>query len=91
MRNATREEFFEYAKGLNLNDMERITALLVAYYDDYLAIPEEEKDHKDLAYYKYMCLFAKYGPQVLYFADSVIAFRKQLELDLNEIEKEKLN
>jgi len=86
MKGYNKEEFFEYVKTLEFDELEDCAAFIQYYYDYYRKLPEEPKEEKDLAWHKYLILMSKFGITFVSFTASVIEFRKKLQ---NEIDQEK--
>lgn len=81
----TQEEFLQYVKNLEFNELEDVASFVTEYYEYYRNLPEEKKEEKDEAWQKYMILMAKFGMMFVSFTATVIEYRKQLN---DEIEKE---
>lgn len=81
----TQEEFLQYVKNLEFNELEDVASFVTEYYEYYRNIPEEKKEEKDEAWQKYMILMAKFGMMFVSFTATVIEYRKQLN---DEIERE---
>jgi hypothetical protein len=84
----TREEFVEYVKNLEFQELEDVAAFVTQYYEYYNNIPGDKKEEKDEAWQKYMILQAKFGMMFVSFTYTVIEYRKQLN---DEIEKEAID
>jgi len=85
MKDYTREEFIEYVKKLEFQELEDCATFITEYYNYYKNLPEESKEEKDAAWEKYMVLMSKFGMMFVMFTTSVIDLRKMLN---NEIEQE---
>lgn len=78
----TQEEFLQYVKNLEFNELEDVASFVTEYYEYYRNIPEEKKEEKDEAWQKYMILMAKFGMMFVSFTATVIEYRKQLNEEL---------
>jgi hypothetical protein len=85
MKDYTREEFIEYVKKLEFQELEDCASFITEYYNYYKNLPEESKEEKDTAWEKYMVLMSKFGMMFVMFTTSVIDLRKMLN---DEIEQE---
>jgi hypothetical protein len=81
----TREEFVEYVKELEIDDLEQMVDLVLEYFDYYKKLPEES-ENKQLAWEKYVILISKYGVIFAEYSKMVLKFKKNLEMvrDQNE-------
>lgn len=86
MKSFTREEFLEYVKGLNFEELEDVSNFVQEYLDHFQSIPEENVKEKDDAWEKYMMLMARFGSMFLAFTISVINFRKILNDEMSQEE-----
>jgi hypothetical protein len=86
MKSYTQEEFVEYVKNLEFDELEDCAAFVTQYYNYYKDVPETDKEEKDLAWAKYMILMSKYGMMFVAFAASVVEFRKRLQNEISEEE-----
>lgn len=78
----TQEEFLQYVKNLEFNELEDVASFVTEYYEYYRNLPEEKKEEKDEAWQKYMILMAKFGMMFVSFTATVIEYRKQLNEEL---------
>jgi hypothetical protein len=86
MKSYSQEEFVEYVKKLEFDELEDCAAFVTQYYNYYRDVPESDKEEKDAAWGKYMTLMAKYGMMFVAFAASVVEFRKMLQNEISEEE-----
>ncbi len=82
MKSFTREEFVEYVKTLEFEELEDIGAFIQEYFQFYEAVPVENKEEKDEAWAKVMILLARYGITFVTFGMAVIDFRKHLNEEI---------
>lgn len=88
MKSYTQEEFVEYVKNLEFDELEDCAAFVTQYYNYYKDVPETDKEEKDLAWAKYMILMSKYGMMFVSFTTMVISFRKKLNDEIAAEEDE---
>lgn len=86
MKSFTQEEFLEYVKTLNFEELEDIANFVQEYYDHFQGIPDQNVKEKDEAWEKYMILQARFGAMFLAFTISVIHFRKLLNEEIGQEE-----
>jgi hypothetical protein len=82
MKNFTKEEFVDYVKTLQFEELEDIGAFIQEYFNYYEKIPNENKEEKDEAWAKVMILLARYGMTFVSFGMVVIDFRKHLNEEI---------
>jgi hypothetical protein len=88
MKSYTQEEFVEYVKNLEFDELENCAAFVAQYYDYYKEVPETNKEEKDLAWVKYMTLMSKFGMMFVSFTTMVISFKKKLNYEITAEEDE---
>lgn len=79
MKSYTKEEFVDYVKTLEFDELEDAANFVTEYYDYYKSLPNESSVEKDAAFEKYMILMAKFGMLFVSFSLMVIGFRKKLD------------
>lgn len=79
MKSYTKEEFVDYVKTLEFDELEDAANFVTEYYDYYKSLPNEPSVEKDAAFEKYMILMAKFGMLFVSFSLMVIGFRKKLD------------
>lgn len=82
MKNFTNEEFVDYIKKLEFNELEDCAAFAIEYYNFYLNTPETNKEEKDNAWTKYVIIISKFGMMFASFTAAVIEFRKKLNAEI---------
>ena len=82
----TMEEFVDYVKKLEFQELEDCAAFVTQYYEYYRNVPEENTQDKDDAWKKYMVLMSKFGMMFVSFSAAVIEFRKKLNEQIAEEE-----
>lgn len=85
----TREEFVEYVKELEIDNLEQMVDLVLEYFDYYEKLPEEA-ENKELAWEKYCIVIAMYGINLADYAKKMINMRKTLEMPIKQKENFKL-
>jgi hypothetical protein len=88
MKSFTKEEFINYIKNLEFNELEDCAEFVTTYYEHYIAIPSDKKEEKDEAWERYMILMAKFGMMFVTFTAAVIEYRKKLNEELDQLKKE---
>ena len=88
MKNVTNEEFVNYIKNLEFNELEDCAAFAIEYYNFYLNIPETNKEEKHNAWAKYVIIMSKFGMMFASFTAAVIEFRKKLNDEIAAEEAE---
>jgi hypothetical protein len=78
-KNYTREEFVEYVKNLELQELEDIASFITEYFNHYNSIPNEDAEQKQLAWEKYVILLSRYGQLFISFATMVMELRDNAE------------
>jgi hypothetical protein len=86
MKSYTQEEFVEYVKKLEFDELEDCAAFVTEYYNYYKNLPESDGAEKDAAFGKFVILMSKYGMMFVSFTTSVIEFRKQLNDEIRQEE-----
>lgn len=82
MKSFTREEFVNYVKTLEFEELADAAQFVTEYYDYYNNLPEDPKEEKDAAWEKYIILQSKFGMLFVSFTSLVIDFRKKLNEDI---------
>lgn len=82
MKSYTKEEFIEYVKKLEFQELEDCAAFVTEYYNYYVSVPEADKDEKNEAWSKYIILMSKFGMMFVGFTSAVIEFRKKIDAEI---------
>jgi hypothetical protein len=88
MKSYTKEEFIEYVKKLEFDELENCAKFVSDYYEYYKSLPDDPKEDKDAAWEKYMILMSKFGMMFVSFTIMVIGFRKKLNDEIAAEEAE---
>ena len=88
MKSFTKEEFINYVKNLEFDELEDCAAFVTTYYEHYIAISSDKKEEKDEAWERYMILMSKFGMMFVTFTAAVIEYRKKLNEELDQLTKE---
>lgn len=87
MKGHTLEEFRDYLKTVNFDDLEGLALFIKEYFDYYKSVPDSNVQEKEDALAKYAILISEYGMMFVSFAISVIDMRKKLQEEIGEEEK----
>lgn len=92
MKSYSREEFINYVKNLEFDELDDAANFVTEYFIYFESIPLENKEEKDAAWEKWVILMSKFGMMFVTFTSEVIAFRKRLNNELEAAEaKENLS
>lgn len=86
MKSYTKDEFVNYVKSLEFEELGDCAAFITQYYEYYVNTPQEPIEEKDLAFEKYLILLAKFGMQFVYFTSMVIDMREKINEELEREE-----
>lgn len=87
MKGYTREEFVNYVKNLEFDELDDAANFVTEYFSYFESIPKENKEEKDAAWEKWVILMSKFGMMFVTFTSEVIAFRKRLNDELKATEE----
>ena len=87
MKSYTREEFIEYVKTLQFEELEDMGAFIQEYYKYYENVPVENQKEKDEAWAKVLILLGRFGMTFISFSLAVIEFRKKLNEEIRAEEE----
>ena len=82
MKSYSRDEFVNYVKNLEFDELESAALFVAKYYNYYHNLSEDQKEEKDAAYEKYIILMSKFGIMFVEYTLSVIKFRKKLNAEI---------
>ena len=86
MKSFSKEEFVEYVKTLEFEELGDCAAFITQYYEYYVNTPQTPVEEKDLAFEKYLILLAKFAMQFVYFTSMVIDMREKINEELDKKE-----
>jgi hypothetical protein len=75
----TRDEFLDYVKDLQIDDLEQMVDLVLEYFDYYEQLPEDAENKQD-AWEKFVILVTKYGVTFAEYTKMVLQLKKNLEM-----------
>lgn len=86
MKSYTTEEFVEYVKTLQFNELEDMASFVKDYYEHFESIPRENEQEKNAAWEKFVVLITRFGMSFVSFTLAVIDFRKKVDEEIREQE-----
>ena len=78
-KSLSREEFIDYVKGLEFQELEDAAAFVNEYFEYYQSLTTEAEEEKQLAWEKYIILCSKYGHWFMKFTLNIIEMRKEIQ------------
>lgn len=87
MKSYTRDEFVNYVKNLEFDELDDAANFVTEYFEYFNSIPNENKEEKDAAWEKWIILMSKFGMMFVAFTSEVISFRKRLNDELKAAEE----
>jgi hypothetical protein len=79
MKSYTRDEFIEYVRKLEFDDLGDCAYFVSEYYEHYKSVPEANKVEKQEAWEKYVVLITKFGITFTAFTLMVMDMKKLMD------------